>query len=251
MAVELQKDLSWPLALRLSAGAEAQRRTHPFFQHAADRKSLWGRGDWQPAESLRTGATLKSEALTLAGYHDTVRSLAADARWDTRPDPMLPGNALVARASTARLYLASGSLTRTEFEARGYIALHRQSVLVVRALREDLSGPAPPSLKAILGGENNLRGYRAGTAVGDTLVAGALELRVPLSSPLGVARVGVTLFVDTAVVYDEGQRLPDQQWKSGAGGEVWLTAAIFRVSLTAAHGIGAGTRARVGAGLAF
>ena len=91
-------------------------------------------------------------------------------------------------------------------------------MLVVRALREDADDPVPPYLKSMLGGTSNLRGFRTGTAVGDTLVASSIELRVPLTSPLSIGKVGVSAFVDAGAVHDKGARFrePGDRKKASA-----------------------------------
>lgn len=114
-----------------------------------------------------------------------------------------------------------------------------------------MSRPAPPYFKPILGGASNLRGFRAGTAIGDTLVAGSAELRIPLTSPLRMAKFGTSVFIDVGTTYDKGQRFRDQKLKRGVGGGVWATAALFRISLMVARGIGADTRVHFGAGVTF
>ena len=48
-------------------------------------------------------------------------------------------------------------------------------------------GPTPPFANVLLGGAATLRGMRAGSFVGDDLVALSAELRVPFTSPLRVA----------------------------------------------------------------
>ena len=73
----------------------------------------------------------------------------------------------------------------------------------------------PRICKPLLGGMSNLRGFRAGTAVGDTLVAGSLEIRAPLTSPLRVGKFGVNAFVDVGTVYDKGAHLGDQTLRPG------------------------------------
>jgi hemolysin activation/secretion protein len=145
----------------------------------------------------------------------------------------------------------SRSLTRTDVEADGYLGLYRGSVLVLRALRQDASRPEPPFFKSILGGNDNLRGFRAGTAIGDTLAAGSAEIRVPLTSPLDLGTFGTIVFMDVGTTYDKGQRFRVRDLKRGACAGVWATAALFRISLTVAHGIGFGTRVHFGAGLTF
>jgi hypothetical protein len=74
---------------------------------------------------------------------------------------------------------------------------------------------------------------------------------VPLTSPVGFGRIGVSAFVDVGTVYDHGERLVDQPWRQGVGGSVWLTAAFFRINLAVAHGIGASTRVHFGASVTF
>lgn len=74
---------------------------------------------------------------------------------------------------------------------------------------------------------------------------------MPLSSALRIARVGASVFFDAGAVYDKGERLADQKWERGAGGGVWLTAPLFRISFMVARGLGSGTRVHFGAGLTF
>jgi len=98
---------------------------------------------------------------------------------------------------------------------------------------------------------SNLRGFRAGSFIGDTLVSGTAEIRAPLTSPLKIAKAGVSAFIDVGTAYHKGQRLADQHFSQGIGGGVWLTAAFLRFNLVVAHGIGAGTRVHFGAGVSF
>jgi outer membrane protein assembly factor BamA len=249
--VEFQKEFARRLAPRVRTGVFAQRRTHPFFRSDADRTRLWARAEWQLFKPLHVGTTAAWQKATLLDRTDTTRSLGADLVLDTRLDSVLPRKAVYARASVDRLRFPSGPLTQTALEARGYIGVFGQNVLVLRALRDDSSRSAPPYFKWLLGGDANLRGFRAGTAVGDTLVSGSAELRVPLSSPITVARFGLSAFLDAGTVYNKGQRFRDQPLKKGVGGGLWATAALFQLSFVVAHGIGAGTRVHFDAGLTF
>jgi hemolysin activation/secretion protein len=103
----------------------------------------------------------------------------------------------------------------------------------------------------MLGGLDNLRGFRAGTAIGDTLVATSAELRVPITSPLSIGKMGLMAFVDSGTVYNKGGRLADQTFKHGVGGGIWFSAAFVRLNIAVAHGIGASTRVHVGGSLSF
>jgi outer membrane protein assembly factor BamA len=166
--------------------------------------------------------------------------------FDTRLDPMLARNAVYARAGWNRSNVPGAAVNQTSLDARGYAGLPGQSVLVVRALREDADRPVPPYLKSMLGGVSNLRGFRTGTAVGDTLVATSIELRVPLTSPLRIGKVGVSAFVDVAKAYDKGQRFEDQKFERGIGGAIWFAVAFLRLNIAVAHGMGGSTRVHAG-----
>jgi outer membrane protein assembly factor BamA len=250
-AAEFQKEFAPRFAPQLKAGALVQRRTHPFFKEDADRKRLWGRAEWQLVKPLRVGTTLAWQKSSLLERDDTTRSVGADLVLDTRLDPMMPRNAVYVRVAVDRLAFSGGPILKTETEANGYLGVYRGSVLAARVLREDSSRPAPPYFKSILGGASNLRGFRAGYGVGDTLVAGSVELRVPLTSPLSIARFGTSMFVDVGTAYDKGQKFRDQELRKGIGAGIWASAAVFRISLMVAHGVGEGNRVHFGAGLTF
>lgn len=250
-AAELQKEFAAPLAPQLRVGGLVQERVHPFFKEDAGRKRAWGRAEWQLMKPLRAGTTLAWQTSTLLDRKDTTRSVGADVVVDTRLDPVLPRNAVFARAGVDRLAFSDRAIVKTELEMNGYLGLYRGNELAVRALREDMSRPAPPYFKSILGGTNNLRGFRAGHSIGDTLVAGSVEVRMPLSSPLSVATFGANAFIDAATAYDKGQIFRDQQFRKGIGAGLWASAAVFRVSLMVAHGMGAGNRVHFAAGLTF
>ena len=96
-----------------------------------------------------------------------------------------------------------------------------------------------------------IAGRRRPSFQAERLAAGSLELRVPLTSPLSVGKVGVSAFVDAAAVYDHGERLADQDFRYGVGGGVWFSAAFLRLNLAVAHGIGGSTRAHFGTSVTF
>ena len=126
-----------------------------------------------------------------------------------------------------------------------------QTILVLRALHDGADRPLPPYLQPLLGGMDTLRGFEAGHAVGDTLAAGSAELRVPLTSPLSLGKLGVSVFMDAGKVYNAGEHFSDHPLERGVGGSVWFSAAVFRLSLAVAHGIGGDTRVHFGTTLSF
>jgi outer membrane protein assembly factor BamA len=190
--------------------------------------------------------------VSFGGVTDSFQSAGADVTLDTRVDPLLPRNAVFATASWEHLSFSSdGAINRTRLEGQGYLGLIGQSVLVLRAVREDADRPLPPYLKSLLGGWSSLRGFKAGSYFGDTLVNGSAELRIPLGSPLDVAKLGVSLFADTGTAYADGERYRDQTLHTGLGASVWISAAVFQISLAVAHGLNGDTRVNFGAGTRF
>lgn len=252
IAVEYRQEFARRFAPRLRAGGLLQRRTHPFFHEDADRRRVWGRTEWRFLRDVHAGAELAWQSSSLNGEETEARSLGADVVIDTRVDPLMPHNAVFIRSAVERLHVsAARSAIRTEIDANGYVGLYRGMVVAIRAVKEDFSRPAPDFYKSILGGARNLRGFRAGHAVGDTLVAGSVELRIPTTSPLRMARFGYSIFMDAGTTYDTGERFTDQKLEKGIGAGVWATAPLFRIGLAVARGLGSGTRVHVAAGLTF
>ncbi len=231
---------------RVEGGGLITRRMHPFYGDPENRRRVWIRAERQFGPAVRAGTTIDWQHVSLGAADDDVPSFGGDVTLDTRVDPWLARNAVWARAAWRRATFPQGAVAITEIDARGYVGLLGQSVLVVRALHDDASAALPVYARPMLGGTDNLRGFRAGTAVGDTLAAASAEVRVPLNSPLRVAKLGVNAFVDLAAVYPEGGRMGNQPFKQGVGGGVWFSLAFLRVSVVVAHGLGGSTRVHFG-----
>ena len=250
-AAEFDKTFSNAPFDRVAAGAAVSRRTNPHYDADDDRIRVWLRGERQLTKWLRTGATAGSQRVRFpvngTRTTDAFGQAGADVTVDTRVDPVLPRNAVYARAAWEHI----GGANRTDLEARGYVGLIGQTIAQVRILRSDSDRPLAPYLKPLLGGMANLRGFKAGTDAGDTVVATSAELVVPLTSPISFGRIGVSAFIDSGTAYNDGERLSDQEWKRGSGGSVWLTAAFFRMNVAVAHGRGSSTRVHVGASVGF
>ncbi len=263
--VELQKEFSRRFVPDFRTGAFVQRRTHPFFARQtseladqesrseanADRTRIWARADWALTRRIRAGSEVGWQESRLIGEREEAKSVGGDVVFDTRVDPLMPHNAIYARAAVEKMSFLRSSAVKTDLEINGYSGLYRGIVLALRGIREDMSEPAPAFYKSLLGGSANLRGFRAGHSIGDTLTAGSAEVRMPMTSALHVVRFGTSVFMDVGAVYDKGERLADQKLERGVGGGVWVTAPLFRISLMVARGLGSGTRVHFGAGVTF
>jgi outer membrane protein assembly factor BamA len=236
---------------RMEVGSAIQRRRNPAYEIDDDRTRLWARAE-RVRGPVRLGATAGWQDVTFADTADRLKTVGADVAYDTRLDPVLPRNAVYGLVSWERVAgAAADPIDRLVLDGRGYLGLIGQSVLVVRALHENASSPQPLYLRSLLGGWSNLRGFEAGAFTGDTLVSGSVELRVPLNSPLQIARLGVNVFADFGTAYEKGSRLADQDLHRGYGGGGWITITALRFGFGVAHGVGAGTRFTFAGGLTF
>lgn len=241
---------------RLQVGTALTSSRHPLFDQTDARRRLWARAEVS-AMKFHLGGTASMQRVNFGGAIDQLKTIGADVTLDTRLDPLLPRNALfvVATAEQVRVTPDGGAArdpyVRTKIDASGYLGTFGQTVLVARITREDATKAQPLYFKSLLGGMSNLRGFETASFAGDTLVAGTLEIRSPISSPIDVAKLGLRAFVDAGTVYDKGQRYKDQTLKQGYGAGIFMTAAVFSLNLDVAHGKGAGTRVHIGGGFSF
>ncbi len=251
-AVQLEKDFERGPLDRVTAGLSVSRREHPFYEQDDERLRLAARVERDLVPQLRAGVTLGTERVQFLADDTDFLQTGADLVFDTRIDPVLARNAVYARASWDRFALSGADAFRQySVDLRGYVGFVGQSVVVGRVYRTASDQALPPFLQPILGGMENLRGFKAGTAVGDTLVAGSVEVRVPITSPLNIAKLGVSAFVDVGTVYDHRAQLTDQRFGKGIGGSVWVTAAFFRLNFAVAHGVNGTTRVHFGTSFAY
>jgi outer membrane protein assembly factor BamA len=251
-AAELEKRFDDGLVTRVDGGVSVSRKTNPFFQQDDDRAGVWARGERQVLPALRIGATLRWQRDSFQGVTDRLFDVGAEVVVDTRLDPWLARNAVYVRVAEHRFeFRNEDAADRNDLDTHLYVGLFRQTILVASVQRSAADSPLPNYLKAILGGQESVRGFKAGTAVGDTLVAGSLEVRVPLTSALRLGKFGVSGFTDAGTVYDHGARFDDSTIRQGFGASVWCAAAFLRVNVAVAHGIGASTRVHASGNITF
>lgn len=249
--MEFERSFTRGPLTRVEVGSAIQRQKNPAYELNDDRRRLWLKAE-RAMGPVRIAANTGSQWVTFGRVDDDFKSVGGSIAFDTRLDPVMPRNAVFATASLDRLFFGAGVATnRTRLDGRGYVGFIRQTVFVVRAVRESTSGPLPTYLRSLLGGWSSLRGFTAGSFTGDTLLAGSAELRIPLNSPVSFGKIGVSVFVDSGTAYNHGERFRDQVRHTGIGGSAWLTVAAFRLGISVAHGLGAGTRANFGAALSF
>jgi outer membrane protein assembly factor BamA len=237
---------------RVTGGVGVSGRTNPFYEIDDNRQEAWVVASRQLATFLRAAGHAGFGRVHFGEITEDLVKYGADLTLDTRRDPVFPRNAVFTSVGWERLQPSqSAPVDRFHLDARAYRGLIGQSVLSLRVQYDGADGAQPAYARNLLGGAGSLRGYRAGSFAGDNLLAASAELRIPLTSPMGITRAGVSVFTDTGTVWDEGERLSDSRFRVGGGAGVFLLASLFQVSLDVGVRPGWGTRVHFTTGLQF
>jgi outer membrane protein assembly factor BamA len=237
---------------RLAASASIWQRTNPFYERDEDRRELTLGMSRAIARALRVGVHGAYGNVAFADLDERLGSYGASITLDTRQDPVFPRNAVFADVRWTALDPSISRHANTYlFDARGYRAFLGQSVVSVRGQYGAADAPLPPYARWLLGGASTVRGYRAGTDSGDSFAALSVELRVPLTSPLGISHAGYSVFADFGRAWDYGARFSGARWRRGVGGGLFFLASVFQLNLDVAVREGGGVRAHFGTGLQF
>jgi outer membrane protein assembly factor BamA len=251
-AVEFDKSFARGPIDRLEGGASVSSRDNPYYELGDERWQAWCGARRHLTGTVSVGGRADYADVTFGDLEDQLGIYSADIALDTRMDPVFPRNAVFASAAWDGLDpRASRFVNRYRFDARGYVGLVGQSVLSLR-WQYGVSGAALPTYeKFLLGGASTLRGYRAGSFAGDNLMAATAEVRVPLSSPLGVSRVGISLFSDIGSAYDHGTRLADTRFRVGGGAGFFILASVFKLNFDVGFREGGHARLHFSTGFQF
>ena len=250
--VQLERSFKSGAIERVSGEFGISRRENPHYVIADRRIGYGARVESAPARWLRLGAGGRMDDVRFGDVDDKVSRIGGDVTIDTRVDPAFPRNAVDATFGIDRVKFDAGNADQRTADVRGYLGLFRQTVLAVRGLSITTNEPLPLYEHNLLGGAANLRGYEAGYKAGDNLLAVSAELRVPLTSPLDIGRMGVKAFVDAGTVYGVGEKLKDQKLDDrGIGGGVYLHLTVVSLELDVARSRQGDTRYHFGMGVTF
>ena len=250
--VQVERAFEHGVVNRISADAGVVRRENPHYEVGDKRIGYSARVESAPRRWLRFGVDGRRDDVTFGDRTDTVSRIGADITLDTRVDPAFPRNAVLATVGRDRLTFAGGSAIQSTADLRGYVGLFRQAVLAIRAVSLTSNAALPPYEQALLGGAANLRGYDAGYKAGDNVAAVSAEVRVPITSPLSVGRLGLKVFADAGTAYASGERLRDQHLDDrGIGAGVYLHLTVLSASLDVARSRSGDTRYHFGLGVTF
>lgn len=239
---------------RLAVSAAITRRENPFFELADTRKEVRARAERALTPWLRVGGGIRLTKVEFANLEETFATPGIDLLIDTRTDPVFPRNAIHVIAGVEQLRFDSPPVRRYTTDVRGYVNLFRSTVLALRAASVRASDSLPAYEQALLGGTSTLRGHDFGYRAGDNLAVLSAEVRMPVTSPLTMAKFGVKGFIDAGSVYPSGAKLSEQRLDRGIGGGVFLTWAVLSAGVDVAWPIGASTtkpRWHFGLGVSF
>jgi outer membrane protein assembly factor BamA len=241
-----------PISL-MRVGGSVNRRVNPFFDLPDQRRDLRVDADRIVAPWLRVGGDAGVAHVDFGdSYAARHSAIGAHATVDTRIDPSFPRNAVYTRIGWQRLTFSSdGDAGRFTADARGYVGVIGSVVLALRGQLSRADAVLPAAEQVLLGGSGSLRGYRAGYRAGDSLAAVSAEARVPFTSALNIARLGVKAFVDAGTTWMSTERLADQRLQRGIGGGLFLGAAAFMLDLDVAWPEEGKPRVHFGMGVRF
>jgi hypothetical protein len=235
----------------ITGSLAAYRRVNPHFDVPDVRLEARGRVERRLTPWLRLGAEARTARVDFGGVERRHTTGGADVVVDTRLDPSFPRNAVHAIAGWERVDFEQGSAGRWRADVRGYVGVLGSNVLALRGQLIRSDGALPPAEQPLLGGSASLRGYRTGYRAGDSLAAASAELRVPLTSPLSFARMGIKVLVDAGTTWAAGTRLTQQAFDRGVGGGFYVGVAAFMVNVDVAWPESGRRRAHVGMGVTF
>jgi outer membrane protein assembly factor BamA len=237
---------------RLGGEYGITQRDNPHYAIADRRVGLAARLDSAPRRWLRLGGGARLDDVRFGERTDRVSRIGGEVTFDTRVDPAFPRNAIHATFGIDRLQFDTGRANQKKADVRGYLGLIGQSVLAVRGVSITSNRPLPPYEHNLLGGAASLRGYDAGYKAGDNLVAVSAEVRIPVTAPLDIGRLGVKAFVDAGAIYSAGEQLRDQTFADrGIGGGVYFHLTVVNLSLDVARSRAGDTRFHFGMGVTF
>jgi hypothetical protein len=252
-AIEAERGFKTGPISRVFASFGIWNRENPHYEIDDQRVELKGRVERQFAHMFRVGVDASRSSVEFGELNDETWTFGTNAALDTRRDPSFPGNAVYLGAGWSALNVRGmDRINRYESDARGYLRVIGQAVAAGRVQYFTSGATLPRYEHLLLGGSSNLRGFGTGTYVGDRMVVTSGELRVPLTSVLHGAKLGVSAFMDVSKIAEFGASLKDAEWRRGAGAGVFIIAPLVKLNFDIAHGFdGGGTRLNLGTGFSF
>jgi outer membrane protein assembly factor BamA len=253
-ALEFERLFKTGPLTRIASSVGIWNRENPRYEIRDQRFEVKGRAERVFADVFRAGVDASRSTISFGTLDDDLWTLGTSAGIDTRLDPNFPGNAIWTTVGWTGLHFRTipGTVNRLSADARGYLRVFRQIVLAGRAAYTGADASLPLYERLLLGGSSSVRGFGTGAFAGDRTLVASAEVRVPITSVLSGAKLGLTVFYDAGKAWDFGGRMEDAQWHRGAGAGLFLIASIMRINLDIARGIKTGdTHVHLSSGFTF
>jgi outer membrane protein assembly factor BamA len=252
-AIEFERTFKAGPVTRVFSSFGIWNRENPRFEIDDQRVELKGRVERQFAHMVRVGVDGARSSVSFGTLDDQIWTVGTNVVLDTRGDPAFPGNAVLLGGGWSQLNVRGhDAINRYNTDARGYLRVVRQAVLAGRIQYFTSDGPLPPYERLLLGGSSSLRGFPTGAFDGDRMVVTSAELRVPITSVLSGAKLGVDAFTDVSKAVNFDESLSDARWRQGVGAGVFLIAPLVKINLDVGHGLdGGGTRVILSTGFNY
>ena len=251
-AIEFDRTLEHGPLTRVTSSYGIRERENPHFQLDDQRVELHARAERQFRHIIRTGLEATRSSVSFGQLDDRLWTVGANGVLDTRGDPAFPGNAIVLGGGWSALNVKGlPRIHRYNADARGYLRVTGQSVVAGRVQYFNSDAALPAYERLLLGGSSTLRGFRTGAFSGDRMIVTSGELRVPITSVISGARLGLTMFMDGAKSVDFGASLKDAEWHKGAGAGIFFIAPLLKINIDVARGVHGDTRLHIGSGFSF
>ena len=253
-ALEFERLFKTGPLTRIASTLAIWNRENPRYEIRDQRVEVKGRAERVFADVFRAGIDASSATISFGTLDDDLWTFGTSAGIDTRLDPAFPGNAVLTTVGWTGMHFRtiSDPVNRFSADARGYLRAFRQIVLAGRAAYTGTDASLPPYERLLLGGSSSVRGFSTGSFDGDRTFVTSAEVRVPITSVLSGAKLGLTVFYDAGKAWDFGSRREDAQWHRGAGAGVFLIASIVRINLDIARGLKTGdTHVHLSSGFTF
>lgn len=262
-ALELERTFKRGPLTRIESSVAVWKRENPRFELNDKRVELKGRAERQFGRLFRAGVGASRSSVDFGEFDDRLWTIGATGTFDTRGDPTFPGNAVLLSAGWTSLHFSprgtagaptapSERVTRYDTDARGYLRLLGQAVAAGRVHYTAADAALPPYERLLLGGSSTLRGFRTGAFDGDRMLITSAEVRLPITSVLSGAKLGVSVFADAGQVWNVGASRADADWHRGVGAGVFLIAPLVAINLDVARGLKTGgTRVHLSSGFTF
>jgi hypothetical protein len=259
-ALEVERTFDRGPLTRVMGSLGIRQRENPayhFFEERGvdDRRVEWkGRAERNFAHVVLTGVEATRATVKFGPFPSGDQwTYGADAALDTRGDPAFPRNAVYAGVGWSALhYEQVPRINRYRLDGRGYLGLVGQAVLAGRVQYFASDRAQPIHERYLIGGAATLRAFRAGAFHGDRAIVTSGELRVPLTSVISGATLGLNIFHDAAKAVDHDFSLREARWHRSTGAGLFLIASVLRLNLDVARAHhGGGTRIHLATGFAF